>query len=248
MGIYRLAFKRIRWLVPGVLVVVFIGLFINCGGDESETTNKTGSLAFQVQWEGTDASVSSDPSAPSAGQEALDCDGGGVYWVNAIIYDRINQYITESDPWHCYAHTGILDIPAGSDRKIVIFGKNANNEILYRGQKSHINVAENRITDAGLIVAHYFVPTGGDSTLCDVYPYADYSWQAVKSATSYEFQFAADESFASLKVNMIVEDPETGCFYFDGAYGATYYWRVRAIDFDGFKSAWSQTWSLIWAW
>jgi hypothetical protein len=237
MNTYQVVFKRSRGLINGMLAGFTLCLFISCGGDSSESAGQTGSLSFQIQWE----TVGSDISGQVADPSGIDCDGEGVFWVNAVIYDRLNQYITESDPWHCYAHAGTMEVPAGSDRKVVIFGKNAANEILYRGQKSHINISGNRITDAGLIVANYFVPTDGDSTYCGTYPNYYFSWKAVKSAASYEFQIARDISFESLMVSVIIDNPKTDCYslnYIDNPY----YWRVRSIDFDGFKSAWSQIW------
>ncbi len=242
MVIYRVSSKRHWWLIMGSLIIILACLFIGCdGGDggELETTNKFGSLAFQIQWEkaGT-SSAFLGYSDQVAGLTELDCEEEGVFWINAIIYNQSNQYITESGPWPCGAHATTISVPEGSDQTIVIFGKNAANEILYRGQKSNIDVSENKITDAGLIVAYHFLPTGGNDTDCETT--VNHSWPAIQSAASYEFQIATDVSFASLKVNMIVDDTETGCI--PGPIDSGYYWRVRAIDFDEYTGAWSQIW------
>jgi hypothetical protein len=47
-------------------------------------------------------------------------------------------------------------------------------------------------------------------------------------------------SFSHLIVNMQVDKAGTHCIYF--SLPDYRYWRVRAIDFDGYKSAWSQIW------
>ena len=171
MVIYRVFSKRPRWLIPGGLIIFLVYLFISCGGGESETTNKSGSLAFQIQWEtaGTSTAYFNNTDHVAIPSE-IDCEEEGVFWVNVKLYDRSNKYLTE-EGWHCSAHAGtISNIPTGSDHMIVISGKNANSEILYRGYKTKIDVLENQITNAGLIVMYSFVPTGGFSTDCGSYP------------------------------------------------------------------------------
>jgi len=156
-----------------------------------------------------------------------------------IVYNSSNQYLTESEQWPCGAHAGTIgNIPVGSDLTIVIFGKNAANEILYRGYKSNVDISENQVTDAGLLKMYYFVPTDGNDTNCETT--VNHSWKAVQSAASYEFQMATDVFFTSIDGSMTVDGPKTGCIPHPDSSG--HYWRVRAIDFDGLKSAWSQIW------
>jgi hypothetical protein len=221
-------------------MIFWVCLFIGCGGGESETTDKSGSLSFQIQWEtaGT-SSVAFDNTDQAVIPTELDCEEEGVFWVNVKLYDRSNKYLTE-EGWHCSAHAGTIgSIPTGSDHMIVISGKSADNKVLYRGFKTKIDVRENQITNAGLIVMYPFVPVGGIETYCTE-PYYNFSWQPVRSATSYEFHISTDISFSSLETNMIVDNPETGCTPGPNANG--YYWRARAIDFDGLLGAWSQIW------
>ncbi len=241
MVIYRISSKIPRRPMIGWLIIfVVCCLFNSCGGGELEATDQTGSLSFQVQWEnaGTSSVILDNPDEVADLAE-LNCEEEGVFWVNVILYDQTNQYIYESDPpWQCSAHGGTINVPAGSGRKVAIFGENAANEILYRGIKSNINIFENRITDAGLIVARYFVPTGGNTTNCETT--VNHSWQAVYSATSYEFQLSTDVTFARIEGSMMVTNPQTGCIPRPNTSG--HYWRVRAIDFDGLIGAWSQIW------
>lgn len=240
MVIYRVFSKRPRWLIQGGLLIFWVCLFIGCGGGEFESTNKSGSLTFQIQWEtvGTSTAYFNNTDHVAILSE-IDCEEEGVFWINAKLYDRSSKYITE-EGWHCSAHAGtISNIPTGSDHMIVISGKNADSKILYRGYKTKIDVLENQITDAGLIVMYSFVPTGGHDTYCTEPDY-NFSWQPVRSAASYEFQISTDISFSSIETNMIVDDPETTCT--PGPNTAGYYWRVRAIDFDGLLGAWSQVW------
>ena len=223
------------------LTVILACLFISCDSGELETANdKFGSLAFQVEWNTADtSSASSDNTDQMAAPTELDCEEAGVFWVNMIVYNSSNQYLTESEQWPCGAHAGTLsNIPTGSGLKIVIFGKNAANEILYRGYKSNINVSENQVTDTGLIEMYYFIPTGGNDSNCDTT--VNHSWQAVQSATSYEFQMATDVFFTNIDGSMTVKSPETGCIPIPDSTG--HFWRVRAVDFDGLKSAWSEIW------
>ena len=56
---------------------------------------------------------------------ALDCNTSGVATVEGKIYDQNNTYLTGVDPWNCEAHADTIEnVPAGSNRKAEILGKN----------------------------------------------------------------------------------------------------------------------------
>jgi hypothetical protein len=66
-----------------------------------------------------------------------------------------------------------------------------------------------------------------------------FTWEAISTAVSYDFQLAGDASFSNIIDSANV--PVCGYTYTGGEleYDTDYYWRVRAVASDGTKSVWS---------
>jgi hypothetical protein len=85
---------------------------------------------------------------------ALDCAGNGVSTVEARVYDESASYLVSGGPWECDAHSGTISgVPVGSNRVVVILGKDDSGEVLYCGKQTAITVTEGQRTHAGTIAA-----------------------------------------------------------------------------------------------
>ncbi len=223
--------------IIGILSLLFTILFYSCDGGDIEATDQTGGLAFNVEWDiKTTIAAGGDSEPHFAELRELNCESADITWVKAVVYNQYDELLAESPRWECSDHAGIIqDVKKGLDRWIIIFGTDDKQNLLYRGQESEVEVIENEITDVGLIVAHYFVPTGGSyNSATD-----QLTWVPVIKATSYEFQVADDDTFTFLEANMTVEDTMSDPLELPDGH---YYMRIRAMDFYDNQSAWSQTW------
>jgi len=223
--------------IIGILSLIIMAIFYSCDGSDIETTDQTGDLSFQVEWETVAAAAAGEDSEHYAAVPMeLDCESADITWVKAAVYNRYDELLAESPRWDCSDHAGTIQgVKKGLDRWVIILGMDEDLNLLYRGQESEVEVIENQITDAGLIVAHYFIPTGG------AYNSATdrLTWLPVIKATSYEVQVADDDDFTLLSADMTVEDPMSDPL---GLVSGSYYMRIRAMDYYDHQSAWSETW------
>jgi YVTN family beta-propeller protein len=227
------------WFVS--FCIVFL-LFTSCGKGPG-TSFDTGSIAFSVRFNG----VSYEGSELHA--LALDCDDAGVETVVAEIYDEASLYLTSGGPWLCSAHTGtIVDVPAGTNRTIVVLGKDINGNVLYRGEKSGITVTAGQTTNAGTIEVEPFNPPFDPPTLLSPTDGAtvtsgsySFEWESIAEASDYQIHVSTDSNFTSTVIDETISitsyTPTTALS------ANTYYWRVRAEESSGGQSAWSEVWS-----
>ncbi len=221
----------------GMISLILMSLFYSCGGSDTETTDQTGGLAFNVEWVAPAVTTAGGNSEPIFAElMELNCESTDLTWVKAVVYNRYDELLAESPRWECSAHAGTIEgVKKGMDRWVIILGTDETHNLLYRGQVSEVEVNENEITDVGLIIAHYFIPTGGSySSGTD-----RLTWLPVIKASSYEVQVSSDSAFTLLSVNMTVEGPTSGLL---GLGSGHYYFRIRAIDYYNYQSVWSQTW------
>jgi hypothetical protein len=82
-------------------------------------------------------------------------------------------------------------------------------------------------------------PVSPSQYLTDASLKPTFTWSAVSTAVSYNFQLSADNTFTTLVDSASVS--VTGYTYTGGGltYDTDYYWRVQAVAADGTKSEWS---------
>lgn len=234
-------FKSVFTLFYIMWGLIFGFLISGCDGGSDGPAGPTGKLAFHVQWGTLGVSAASAvPEGDNSTQlAAMECEENGIFWVNAVVYDGSNnEYLTESELWHCDAHGGTIPfIPVGANRKIVLFGNNAEHKILYRGEVGNITVSANAVNNVGLINASYFVPTEGSYNIES----ETFSWKSVAGASSYQLQVSRNIGFTDIEIDKTVDRASSGA---SGLFSLedTHYWRVRSIDFDKRQSAWSHIW------
>ncbi len=215
------------------------------GGGNSENpastpTAETGSIGFSVEWQGTPLSTS-DSSILGRSAE-LNCSASGIYSVAARVYDESNSLLASGE-WSCNAHSGtITGIRAGSNRALVILGKDSQgNNIFLGGPVRGITIVPNQTYNAGTITASPYsinlVSPASDSSIvnCDF----SFNWSGAVGS-KFEIQIDDNLDFASPTLTQTLNE---NSYTPVNLYPAKYYWRVRASDSLGNSSGWSETWN-----
>jgi hypothetical protein len=205
-----------------------------------------GAIIFSVKWEDsstlsyretlTKGSLETHQPRMVSGQ--LDCMSAGIDKVFAILYNSSNTPVATGGPWDCSIHSGrINNVPDGLDMEVVIFGKDNNNNVRYRGVKRGINVREGRQTSAGAITSTLFIPSlksPSDGSVINGNP--GFMWSG--SGASYRIQVSKNISFNTLEVDTTSNSDSINLNIQSG----THYWRVMSIDSFGNESGWSNVW------
>lgn len=130
-------------LVPLALCIVLIVLSACAEGPDSsdEASSDTGSIAFNLVWE----EARNERSVIAAA--IFDCAGNGVVTVEATVYDGSDNVLNSGGPWNCNLGTGTISaVPAGSNRKCVLLGRDAGGFAVYRGEQTGITVTADQTT------------------------------------------------------------------------------------------------------
>ena len=181
--------QKLNALLYSILCISFLPFFSSCG-DTYHSSTDTGSIAFSVEWRGAQTKQHNEE-----GFRALDCAATGVVSVEAHIFDENGSYLTAGGPWLCSAHAGTIEnVPEGLNRKVVVSGKDSNDNLLYSGEITGITVTADQTTNAGTIVVEPVnntaptAPTGVNTTAGD--GQVTISWNSVSGANSYKIYWA----------------------------------------------------------
>ncbi len=227
---------------------IFLLFWSACGsGDNPPSENmtstpsaETGAIRFNVEWKGAPLSTSdSSIHAPSA---ELDCAASGVFSVEARVYDESNLLLASGE-WSCNAHSGtIADIKAGSNRALVILGKDSQgNNIFLGGPLGGITILPNQTYNAGIITAIPYsislVSPANDSSIenCNF----SFHWFG---AIVGQFEIQIDDNL-DFSTSVLTQILSGNSYTPANLYPSKYYWKVRAIDGLGNASRWSEIWS-----
>ena len=124
---------------------IFLIIFLSACGEAIYSSSETGSIAFSLELQG-------DPNEIAGPSQAINCEDSGVSTVEAKVYDEDGSLIASGGPWECLVHSGtITSVPAGSNRKVVILGKDASGSVLYSGAFAGITVTAGQTNDVGPI-------------------------------------------------------------------------------------------------
>ena len=206
----------------------------------STPSAETGAIRFNVEWQGTPLSTSdSSIHAPSA---ELDCAASGIFFVEARVYDESNLLLASGE-WSCNTHSGtITGIQAGSNRTLVILGKDSQgNNIFLGGPLGGITILPNQVYNAGIITAIPYsislVSPANDSSIVN----CNFSFHWFGAIVGkFEIQIDGNVDFSSSILTQILNE---NSYTPANLYPGKYYWRVRAIDSLGNVSKWSETWN-----
>lgn len=232
--------KRNFFLLLVTLLCLF--LFWSCGVGKSpseDSASGAGALSFNIVYhDGTDGSLRSRAAK-------LDCADLGIATVEARVYGPDDQDPAVGGPWNCGDGQGtIFSVPAGSDRTVVVLGKDADENITLRGHKSGITVVADSENNAGTIGCYDFVPDlwapGDDAVYGQGIVFLE--WEPIAGATKYRVLVSQNSDMSN---PVIDELTATATFTPSGlASEMTYYWQVFASDSNGNRGSGSQIWSI----
>lgn len=137
------------------------------GPDSSdEASSDTGSIAFNVAWEGT-------TSKSTVRQAVFDCGYHNVATIEAQALDENDSLLAEGGPWNCTDGEGtITGVLVGDNRQVVVFGKHSNGNVLYRGESLRFPVTAAGPNSAGTITMSYV----GDTLIWDQSNWDERNW------------------------------------------------------------------------
>ncbi len=217
------------------IFVIFLISGCGGGGDDSFSSepSETGSASFTVAWHNTPVVHASENNLIMT----IDCEAAGVSTITCEIYDESNTYLT-SESFACSAGQGTINnVPAGTNRELVILGEDGNGNILYHGKTTGITVTASQINDAGTIDTHpFFVsillsPADGSEVTIGEF---SLNWTRVETAYEYRIQVSEDSDFDST----IINDTTSNTSYMPSGLSAStkYYWKVFARDIHANQS------------
>lgn len=215
-----------------ILFVIVFALLFFCGctdnrDDSSDRNSGSGSLKFSIIYHGT----ASDKNAIAA---VIDCAAEGVSTIEAHVYDQDNTLLISGGPWRCSVGQGTINaVPAGNNRSVVVIGKDAEDNVIFRGENPSVNVVAGQQNDAGTVDCYAFVPTPdlpADKTLTEV-DTISFSWSAVAGASEYVIKVSENSHLTP----PLIDETITATAYAPSnlSKGRTYYWQVFARDSHG---------------
>ena len=164
--------KRAVYLFPALFFTLIL-LMSGCGdggsGASASDPSETASATFSITWhDALDIRVqASDTQVPFKGLEkpptpaavqAQSVECGLIDYVACEVYDGADNDLT-SETFPCSAHQGTIDnIPAGSNRKFVFLGVDADGNILYHGEITGVAISAGLTNNLGTVDAYYFIP------------------------------------------------------------------------------------------
>jgi len=219
---------------------IFLIIFLSACGEAIYSSSETGSIAFSLELQGS-------PNEISGFSQAIDCADSGVSTVEAKVYDEDGALIANGGPWDCIVHSGtITSVPPGSNRKVVILGKDASGSVLYSGALAGITVTAGQTTPAGEIIisvqdqvwhisddfpSDFFIPEkGGLGYRITSMAYGGGMWAVVMSLdTGYTDQWwATNLEFLAIE-EFIIDKWGEGYRITDLAYGVNFGENVWAV-------------------
>lgn len=211
-----------------IFVVLIIAALLGACGDSSDPSEQSrssgdGSLAVQVHW------IESPDRMAYASEAGFVCGGGPreVVTVEVYIFNKNNDLIKKSRSFPCLDGHGRVDgVPAGSERWVVLVGKNSNGHVTYCGQQDHIVVTAGNTTDSIEIDAAPFLPESlslspGDQQM-------GLFFEPVSGADTYHVYWQN-----TLGENGKIENVESGDSVMGLVNGITYYYRLVAANSGG---------------
>ncbi len=227
----RKTLKKIS--VQGIIIIlasIMIFIFSGCGDEpeqQVEKSKESGRIALSITWK--TQSADSDIQNPDG---TLNCENSDVAYIYAAVYDSENRFLGDSGSqgWDCNEHSGVIEgIEAGEGRRIVILGKNLNNEVVFRGEQNNVTVTAGQTVKPEPIVAEPFSPEliepdDGATLTSGAFKL---QWSNVPGATEYQIVISMNSDLSNpvIKTTTATEYPSEGL-----STDVLYYWRVDAVD------------------
>ncbi|RJP75880.1 MAG: tandem-95 repeat protein, partial [Desulfobacteraceae bacterium] len=223
-------------LLTGKLILFFVSLLFlilsacsnNPDSSESETDG-SGRVSLSIRW----LNSTNQEMAVLNPDGTLNCAESGIVRIHAEIYDAEDLFLADSgaDGWDCEHHSGLIEgVSSGTGYKLVIYGKDEQGNILYRGEQANITVVEGQTTPLEKVEAFSFVTellepahqetvTNGAFTL---------HWSDTPGATQYRVLISPNRDLSSPVIDTV-----TTATTFSPTGLVTdfiYYWGVSVMD------------------
>ena len=216
---------------PYLYLVSCILHLVSCGSHDPDSTGGTGDIAFKIDWQNAPTSSKSKISNPTShipSYAPIDCTASNVSTVNATVYSSSGSSLATGGPWNCSAHSGsITSVPAGSNRKLTVLGKDSSGNVKYMGEQTGITVEDGKTSPTVTVTATSFVPTGISASAGN--GQVSISWSSVSGATSYNIYWSTTSGVTKNNGSKItgVTSPYT---HTGRTNGTTYYYVVTAVN------------------
>jgi len=140
-----------------LILLMLMLLFLSCGRSHDNTT-ETGTINFTLEWaRPPQMSATSALRAPSPDV----CVDYGITTITATVSDSASNELASAS-WNCSAHAGSMPgVPVGFNLQFQIEGKDAGGVVLWRGQKTQINLTADQPFSTGAVTMTYI---GDDTT------------------------------------------------------------------------------------
>jgi hypothetical protein len=218
--------SKLNWLLLS-MVMFFTLLLWACGGKSPsvDSTSDKGELSFNIVfYNDTGDNLRSNAAS-------FNCESQGIATVEAKVFDRNDAFVAGGGPWDCeIGHGTISAVPTGSGLTVVILAKDADDNILFRGQSSGVLVITGDNNNIGTISCRTFVPellgptdkeTVGDGAVA-------LQWEEVVGAAQYHVLISQSSDLSHPVLN---DQVTTGNYTLSGlSSDTTYYWQVNVVD------------------
>jgi len=227
----NLIWQKLPALLYTSLCIALLLFASACGEADysSSEIGETGSISFSIEWRGAPTIQSTE-----ATHRDIDCDATGVETVTFEIYDENDSYLT-GDSWDCLAHFGTVNnVPSGSNRKLVVLGKDSSLNVLYWGEKTGISISAGQETNVGSIVVDPVntaptTPTNVSAAAGDGQVLI--SWDSVTITTGYLIYWSTTTGVSkTFKEGKISSITTTSYTHAGRTNGTTYYYVVTAVN------------------
>jgi len=222
--------------------IVLLFCFYGCAdrSDDSSANTEVGDIAFKIVLQ--KRLVQNGDGTTFSYAVKADAEDDGIDHIMVHVYDG-DTLLKEGGPWNWSAGSGTVEgIPAGTGRDVIVLVYDANQNILYRGQASGINITAGQTNDAGTINCNDFIPVltlplDGDTVTSNAF---DNQWEAVSGASEYNLVISENEDLSDPLDDIIITQARYRRN--DIATSTTFYWSVAAMDEYGNQSLWSDIW------
>src|SRR3990172_1380893 len=142
-------------LKPHLILYVLLLLLTACGSNPN-ISPESGAVNFNIK---LSRPLTANLNAYLTGNNI--CSDYGIETISAEVLNSSSDIVT-SVSWSCSAHEGtITGVPAGSNYTVRLNGIDSNNSIMWRGEKSGIDIISGATAVAGAIIMTYI---GSDAT------------------------------------------------------------------------------------
>ena len=219
--------KKKAWILT--IFILFL-IMIKC--DVFEPEKKTGSL--QIVLVKDENGLQKSTANLSSVQCILHKGSNEIY--NDYLTLRASSFYAE-----------VKDLEPSNDYKVLLYGRNSDNDILARGYETGVSVRAGEQTTVNMRWSSFFPVLNSPANGSTVNSVAvTFDWKDVEGAVNYHLMVAISNKF---NVPLINKDTITVSYYTfpndlqeADVLNRDYYWKVRSKDSQGNWGAWSNTW------